>query len=115
MGEIFDTQRSAARKKIVDAIEAIAEQQLVEGGHVPGNRFRKVNASVLLERLRTRRYVLPSWVLAYRYKGTLYRSVVHGQDESIAFGEAPVSWAKILLVIAAVLGVLFAVVALVAA
>lgn len=113
--ETFDTQRSAARKKIVDAIEAIAEKQLVDGGHVPGSRFRKVNASVLLERLRTRRYVLPSWVLAYRYKGTLYRSLVHGQDESIAFGEAPLSWAKILLVVTAVLAVVLGALALAAA
>lgn len=105
--ETFDVQRSAARKKIVDAIEAIAERQLVDGGHVPGSSFRKVNASVLLERLHTRRYVLPSWVLAYRYKGSLYRSVVHGQDAAIAFGEAPVSWAKIVLLVLTVLGVVF--------
>jgi hypothetical protein len=103
--ETFDTQRSAARAKIVLAIEAIAEQQLVDGGHVPGRKFRKVSAAVLLERLRTRRYVLPSWVLAYRYRGSLYRSIVHGQDQSIAFGDAPYAWSRILLVILAVLGV----------
>ncbi|HUS68622.1 MAG TPA: hypothetical protein VMZ28_29000 [Kofleriaceae bacterium] len=97
--EAFDVQRSAARRKIVDAVEATAERQLLDGGHVPGSSFRNVNASVLLERLHTRRYVLPSWVLAYRYKGSLYRSVVHGQDDSIAFGEAPVSWAKIALLV----------------
>ena len=110
--EAFDVQRSAARRKIVDAVEATAERQLIDGGHVPGSSFRKVNASVLLERLHTRRYVLPSWVLAYRYKGSLYRSVVHGQDESIAFGEAPVSWAKIALLILIAAGLVLALIAL---
>ena len=112
--ESFDTQRSAARRKIVDTIEAIAARQLTDHGHVPGSRFRNVKTSVLLSRLHTRRYVLPSWVLAYRYKGTLYRSIVHGQDDSITFGQAPLSWAKILLVAALALGVVGLVLALAA-
>jgi hypothetical protein len=112
--EAFDVQRSAARRKIVDAVEATAERQLIDGGHVPGSSFRKVNASVLLERLHTRRYVLPSWVLAYRYKGTLYRSVVHGQDESIAFGESPVSWAKIALLVVIIAALVLGLLALLA-
>jgi hypothetical protein len=103
--ETFDTQRSAARRKIVDAIEAIAERALTEQGHIPGSRFRKVHASVLLSRLHTRRTVLPSWVLAYRYKGALYRSVVHGQDDSIVFGDAPYSFIRIALAVLAGLAV----------
>jgi hypothetical protein len=102
--EAFDTQRSAARRTIVEAIESIAERQLIEHGHIPGRTFRNVRTSVLLSRLATRRVVLPSWVLAYRYKGSLYRSIVHGQDVGMVFGEAPVSWGKILaLVLGAVL------------
>ena len=95
--ESFDTQRSAARARIVSAIESIAERQLTQG-FIPGDRFRNVKAAVLLEKLTTRRYLLPAWVLAYRYKGSLYRSVVHGQDPSLVLGKAPLSWSKILLV-----------------
>src|SRR6185503_6736993 len=111
--ESFDTQRSAARAKIVSAIESIAEQQLTQG-FIPGRRFRNVHAAVLLEKLTTRRYLLPAWVLAYRYKGSLYRSVVHGQDSSLVLGEAPVSWAKILLLVGLIAAVVLAVVALIA-
>ena len=111
--ETFDTQRSAARAKIVSAIEQIAEQELTRG-HIPGSRFRNVHAAVLLQRLTTRRYLLPAWVLAYRYKGSLYRSVVHGQDPSLVLGEAPVSWAKILLLVGAVAAAVLIAVALIA-
>jgi hypothetical protein len=112
--EGFDTQRSAARARIVAAIESIAEQELTRG-FIPGSRFRNVHAAVLLERLTTRRYLLPAWVLAYRYKGSLYRSVVHGQDRSLVIGEAPISWAKILLLVGGVALALLAVLATVIA
>lgn len=95
--ERFDLQRSAARKKILESIEATAAAQL-QRGHIPGSRFRNVHTSVLLERLVTRRVALPTWVLTYRYKGSLYRALVHGQDPTLAFGEAPLSWAKVALV-----------------
>jgi len=111
--ESFDTQRSAARAKIVSAIESIAAHQLTQG-FIPGSRFRNVHAAVLLQRLTTRRYLLPAWVLAYRYKGSLYRSVVHGQDSSLVLGEAPISWAKILLVVAGAAAAVLAVVAVIA-
>jgi hypothetical protein len=111
--EGFDTQRSAARARIVAAIEAIAEQELTQG-FIPGSRFRHVHAAVLLERLTTRRYLLPAWVLAYRYKGSLYRSVVHGQDRSLVLGEAPISWAKILLLVGGLALGLLVVLALIA-
>jgi hypothetical protein len=104
--EAFDVQRSAARKRIVETIEAMAAHDLQTQGHIPGRRFRNVNASVLLSRLVTRRMVLPAWVAAYRYGGTVYRTIVHGQDPSVAMGEAPVSTGKIL---ALVLGVVIAV------
>lgn len=95
--ERFDLQRSAARKKILESIEATAAAQL-QRGHIPGQRFRNVHTSVLLERLVTRRMALPTWVLTYRYKGALYRALVHGQDPQLAFGDAPLSWAKVALV-----------------
>ncbi len=111
--ERFDLQRSAARKKILESIEATAAAQL-QRGHIPGKRFRNVHTSVLLERLVTRRMALPTWVLTYRYRGALYRALVHGQIPEAAFGEAPLSWARVALVViagVALISTIFAVLA----
>jgi len=109
--EAFDVQRSTARRRIASTIEAMAAQDLQNNGHIPGSRFRNVRASVLLSQLVTRRYALPAWVTAYRYRGSVYRTIVHGQDESVVFGEAPVSWSKLVLMAAAAV-ILIAILAL---
>lgn len=96
--EQFDLQRSQARQQIVNAIQNIAAGQ-VESQHIPGSRFRKVSVSVVLRKLITRRVSLPAWVLAYRYKGQLYRMVICGQNSSFVTGTAPYSFAKIMLVV----------------
>jgi hypothetical protein len=96
-------QRSAARRRIAAAIESMAARDLQADGHIPGSRFRNVRASVLLSGLVTRRLGLPAWVTAYRYRGSVYRTIVHGQDDRLVTGEAPVSWTKILLLAAALL------------
>jgi hypothetical protein len=96
--ERFDVLRSSARGQVMAMIERIAEQRLKEG-HIPGSRFRNLHVSVLLRRLVRRRFAFPSYVLAYRYKGTLYRTVLSGQDEKRILGTAPHSTARILLAI----------------
>lgn len=95
--EQFDLQRSQARYEIVKAIQVIASDR-VRTQQIPGSRHRNVNASVLLRALVTRRLSFPAWVLAYRYKNRLYRVVVCGQDGMHVAGDAPLSFAKILLV-----------------
>lgn len=97
--EQFDVQRSAARAIVIDAIGRTAAARVEREGHCPGSRFRKVHVSVLLHAMRTERVALPAYVLAYRYKGASYRTIVHGQDARITFGDAPYSIAKIALVI----------------
>ncbi|HEX8539138.1 MAG TPA: zinc ribbon domain-containing protein, partial [Cystobacter sp.] len=77
----------------------------VQREHIPGRRFRNVHVAVVLSRRETRRYALPAYVLAYRYRREVYRVVVHGQDPAMVLGEAPVSVLKVVLV---VLGVLLA-------
>jgi hypothetical protein len=111
--EQFDAQRSAARKAVVSAIEATAAGQ-VQAGVIPGSRFRNVHVSVLLEGLTTRRFLLPAYVLAYRYDGKLYRAIVHGQDAGCVFGSVPRSIWKILLVVVGALAVVGIVVAVMA-
>jgi len=63
----------------------------------------------------TRRYAFPSYVLAYRYRGKLYRIVISGQDSTRILGTAPYAVAKIaltgclgLIAIAAVVATLIA-------
>lgn len=102
--EQFTVQRSAARRIISRTLEGVARDRATP--HIPGNRVRKLSVSVLPSRLDTRHVAFPAFVLAYRYGGRLYRAVVHGQDPSCVIGEAPLSWAKIALVVGAGLAVL---------
>jgi hypothetical protein len=113
--ESFDVQRSAAREQVTDACSAIAAG-VVEKGHIPGNRFRKLKVSLVLTGLTTHRVALPSWVMAYRYKSKLYRVVVHGQRRDVVLGDAPLSIWRILAVVlgaVAVLALIAVVIALV--
>ncbi|WNG51721.1 zinc ribbon domain-containing protein [Archangium minus] len=109
--ERFDVTRSGARRQILAAVEAEAREQ-VEREHIPGKRRRNVHVAVMLSSLETKRYALPAYVLAYRYRDKLYRVVVHGQDAGVVLGDAPVSVAKVVLVVGAVLLVLVALVLL---
>lgn len=95
--ERFDVPRSSARRIIDRAVLEEARHHAKQ--FVPGSRLRKLAAAVLPRRLHTRRYAFPSYVLAYRYRGDLYRAIVHGQDPACVFGKAPWSVAKILLVV----------------
>ncbi len=94
--EQFDVSRSTARQRVASMLETTAKARL-ESGHIPGGRFRNAHTSILLRRLVTRRYAFPSYVLAYRYGGKLYRIVISGQDETRILGTAPYAVAKILL------------------
>lgn len=109
MIESFDAQRSAARQQVSRAIEALAAVR-VQKHEVPGSRFRNVHVSCLLERQTTDRVALPAWVLAYRYRGSPYRAIVHGQRAEIVFGTSPKDWAKIAKLAGAILAGIAAIV-----
>jgi hypothetical protein len=107
--EQFDLPRSVARRRVMAFIQSRVRQRL-EQGIIPGTRYRNVHAAVVLRRLVTRRFAFPSYVIAYRYRGSLHRVVLSGQDAACLIGSAPYSVAKILAaVVSGVLG--FAVVA----
>ncbi|MDQ3262606.1 MAG: zinc ribbon domain-containing protein [Myxococcota bacterium] len=95
--ERFEATRSAARKLVVDALEEDARQRLQQGV-IPGGRFRKVKVALLLQGLRSRRILLPTYVLAYRYRDKLYRVLIHGEDVEHVIGKAPRSGWKVFLV-----------------
>lgn len=111
MIESFDAQRSAARAIVQRGIEAVARSKVEP--HIPGKRFRKVNVACLLERQTTKRVALPAWVLAYRYRGSPYRAIVHGQRPEVVFGSAPKDWKKILLLVSGIALVIAAIAALI--
>lgn len=108
--ESFDAQRSAAREQVARAIENVARHRVER--EVPGSRVRNVHVSVLLERQVTDRIALPAWVLAYRYRGSPYRAVVHGQNASVVLGTSPTDWTKVTLVVLGVLALVAAIIAI---
>jgi hypothetical protein len=111
--EEFDAQRSAARRTVLSAIEATAAARL-QRGTIPGSRFRNVKVGVLLQGLRTRRVVLPAWVLAYKYRDRRYRAVVHGQRGAMVLGKAPYSRGKIALLVLGAIALALIIAAIVA-
>lgn len=108
--EQFDIQRSSARSRIVDAVESVARANVING-QVPGSRHRNVHVSVVLRGLQTQRLSIPAYVLGYRYRDTLYRAVVHGQNGRV-IGSTPTSWWKVLGVTLAVVAGLAAIAAI---
>jgi hypothetical protein len=111
--ESFDAQRSAARQQVNAAIEATALHRV--RGVIPGSKFRNIRVSCLLERQTTGRAALPAWVLVYRYRGSPYRAVVHGQVPGVVFGTSPTDWMKVLLVVGAVAAAVTALIAIIIA
>jgi hypothetical protein len=110
--ESFDAQRSAARHQVARAIEAVAKERVEE--HIPGRRTRNVNVSCLLESQTTDRVALPAWILAYRYRGSPYRAIVHGQRPEVVFGTSPTDWAKVAMVVILSIAGVLAIIALIA-
>jgi len=102
--EGFDAQRSAAREVVQHAIERVAKTKVEP--HVPGRRFRNIRIACLVESQTTERVALPAWVLAYRYRGTLYRAIVHGQRREVVFGNAPLDLKKVAMVVLGALAVI---------
>ena len=93
--EQFDIRRSAARQRVSEAMARLAEHR-VKDGFIPGSRFRNFSAAILLRRLVTQRHAFPAYVIAYRYRGRLFRTVISGQDPTRILGRAPYSGRKIL-------------------
>jgi DNA-directed RNA polymerase subunit RPC12/RpoP len=98
--EPFSVQRKYARALMQEGfeqLEAEACQALV-----PGNA-RNVHVNVRVEGLTSVPVLLPVWVMAYQYRGELYRFVVNGQTGR-STGTAPTSMLKVASVAAMVIG-----------
>jgi len=82
-------------------------------GDVPGDTHRALRVRNEISDVRWKHVLLPMWSLRYDFGGKTYAVLVHGQSGRV-HGEAPLSWVKILLVVACA-AVVVGLVALVAA
>ncbi len=103
--ERFDVPRSTARARLIEACERLARRRLEER-HLPGRRSRNLATATVLRGLAARRFAFPAWVLAYRYKDRLYRTVLSGQNAGCLKGDAPYSTFRIAAVVAVALAVI---------
>jgi hypothetical protein len=86
------------------------EARAVAGRRVAAARLRKrgwrnLHVELLLRDLTTRRLALPAYIVAYRYRGRVYRALVGGQRGTV-IGRAPLSAARIALAAGAALALL---------
>lgn len=97
--EQFVVQRKYARPQARVGIEA-REQEACRK-YVPG-RARNIKVNVRLNGLKSTPVLLPIWIMAYRYKGELFRFIINGQSGK-HIGTAPTSYWKVALVAGAVI------------
>ena len=96
--EQFSVPRKYARPLARSSLEQL-EARAADDKYVPG-RSRNVHANVRIESMSSEPVLLPVWIMAYRYHDRVFRFLVNGQTGR-ATGEAPFSWKKLLLIIAA--------------
>lgn len=96
--EQFRVARKHARPWARSTIEQLERGRCA--ALVPG-RARNVRVNVMLSNLTSTSILLPVWILAYRYRGQVYRVLVNGQSGKLA-GQAPYSYWKLFGVIAGI-------------
>lgn len=111
--EQFEVRRTVARRQVRSELRRLTAERL-RNGVIPGRRIRNLHTSLLVSKLRTRRMGFPAWVIAYRYRGALHRFVLSGQDPACRLGDAPTSIARIAIAIAAAVGGLAVLIAMLA-
>jgi len=84
------------------------EQQRV-ATHLPGDTHRGLQVATRFSRINSDLILLPIYMLSYRYGQRQFRFLLNGQTGKI-YGEKPVSWKRIGVVLAAVLLVVLIVV-----
>ena len=111
--ERFDIPRSVARSRLIEVVEQLSRRRL-RTDHIPGNRIRNLHTATVLRGLAAQRAAFPAWVLAYRYRDRLFRTVLSGQDAACLKGEAPYSAGRIAAVVAAAAAAVVALLTLIA-
>ena len=98
--EQVKVQRKFARPQARTAVEVLESKTCQK--YVPG-RCRNMHVNVRLSAVEGHPVLLPIWILAYRYKGQLYRFLINGQTGR-HFGDAPFSWWKVVAVGLGIIG-----------
>jgi DNA-directed RNA polymerase subunit RPC12/RpoP len=80
----------------------VDSQQSRCAGDVPGDTHRNLRVQNRIHGVRWKHVLLPVWSLQYSFQGKTYAVLVNGQTGQVA-GKAPISWAKIVLLVAGVL------------
>jgi RNA polymerase subunit RPABC4/transcription elongation factor Spt4 len=104
--EQFSISRRYSRPLVQSLLEGLEAETVRR--QVPGNS-RNIHVNVLMEDAESRPVLAPVYVMAYRYRDRVFRSLVNGQDGR-AYGYAPFSMGKLLTI----LGIILAIVLLIA-
>jgi hypothetical protein len=99
--EQFTVPRKFARPLARRGVEYL-EAQRCAAEYVPG-QARNVHVNVRMEAMTSTPVLLPVWVMAYRYRGNVFRFLVNGQNGR-ATGQAPISYWKVAAVAALAIG-----------
>ncbi len=105
--ERFSLPRKYARPLARAALEQL-EADTCASRYVPG-QARNVHVSVRVECMSSEPMLLPVWIMAYRYRGEVRRVLINGQTGKI-MGTAPISWVRIVLVVAVIVAAVLAVI-----
>jgi hypothetical protein len=97
--EQFRVHRKYARPLARAALENMERQSCT--AYVPA-RCRNLHVNVRIEGQHSEPVLFPVWIMAYRYKGRVFRFLLNGQTGR-ATGQAPFSWKK-LVILCGILG-----------
>lgn len=98
--EQFSVSRKYARPLARQGIED-QERNSCAGTYLR-RRFRNLRVSVRIADMSSQPILLPVWVIAYRYHGRPYRSLINGQTGQIT-GGVPFSTAKLVMIVGLVI------------
>lgn len=89
--EQFRVQRKYARPLARQGLEDLERGACAQ--YVPA-RQRNLKVNVRLENLTSEPVLVPVWIMAYRYRESVFRFLINGQTGQ-AWGQAPLSWIKV--------------------
>jgi hypothetical protein len=105
--ESYAVELAEAWPRARGEIERLQESRCARD--VPGDTHRFLRVNNRFANTTFKHVLLPVWIAAFRYDGKVFRFLVNGQSGKVS-GEAPLSWAKILLLILTIVLVITAIV-----
>jgi predicted RNA-binding Zn-ribbon protein involved in translation (DUF1610 family) len=109
--EQFRVPRKYARPLAQQGLEGLEREACRR--YVPGN-CRNLKVNLLIEGLTGEPVLLPVWIMAYQYRGRLFRFLANGQSGRCS-GTAPLSYTKIGVATAIVVAIILVIVLLILA